>query len=431
MAFRCCALRSRKQDQRGVTLVLIALMIVVFFVMLALSIDLGVAYTARTSAQHAADAGALSGALALSKAKSAGVVDGLPLLASKNAAVVSNSYKVLGQVVSVANTAHEPGECTSGVNIVCVDVDHSLVTVVVSSPVEMYFARVVPAFKWITVKAVATAEASKNALGDRAIKPFYISNDIISPLDPKTPNRCTQALSDGTTILGPDGKLTAYAQQYIQNQSLYKTAFANPSSCFGSSGCPIQFWTQNAENPSQYGIVDLSDGQDNAGALVECAITHAYQDCFVHNPMYQCGAPTVGLETGGKGGQIVTALRNLIGYVNDTTRNVYLGPASDSDPTFLYDNLGSSAPEPTSPSLISVVIWDCTKPLPNGTQGEITLQGATVQGSGIAQVFVNRVDNKSHGVSTVFLIGAASCGNTQGGSGPGGVPVRLVHNGPR
>ena len=44
------------EHERGITLPIVAVFIVVLFGMAALAVDLGIVYTARTSAQHAADA---------------------------------------------------------------------------------------------------------------------------------------------------------------------------------------------------------------------------------------------------------------------------------------------------------------------------------------------------------------------------------------
>ena len=52
----------RSQSQKGMTVAMVALCIVVLFAMAALAVDLGVLFTARTSAQHAADSAALAGA---------------------------------------------------------------------------------------------------------------------------------------------------------------------------------------------------------------------------------------------------------------------------------------------------------------------------------------------------------------------------------
>ena len=49
-------MRAGRNSERGVTLPLLAVSIVVLFAMAALAIDLGIVYTARTNAQTVADA---------------------------------------------------------------------------------------------------------------------------------------------------------------------------------------------------------------------------------------------------------------------------------------------------------------------------------------------------------------------------------------
>jgi uncharacterized membrane protein len=53
---------SYRNRERGMTVPMLALFIVVLIFMAALAVDMGLLYTARTSAQHAADPAALAGA---------------------------------------------------------------------------------------------------------------------------------------------------------------------------------------------------------------------------------------------------------------------------------------------------------------------------------------------------------------------------------
>ena len=54
--------RMPRDRESGLTLPMVALFMVTLIIMMGLAIDVGVLYTARTSAQHAADAAALAGA---------------------------------------------------------------------------------------------------------------------------------------------------------------------------------------------------------------------------------------------------------------------------------------------------------------------------------------------------------------------------------
>src|SRR5574340_1778889 len=90
--------RQGRRRQRGMTLPLVALFIVVLFAFAALAIDLGILYTARTSAQHAADAGALAGAFVFTNSPN-------PAAATVANAAVSTAVqnKILGQSLTAAD----------------------------------------------------------------------------------------------------------------------------------------------------------------------------------------------------------------------------------------------------------------------------------------------------------------------------------------
>src|SRR5690242_21888199 len=101
------------------TLPLVAVFIVVLFAFAALAIDLGVLYTARTSAQHGADAGALAGAYTFQDASKT-----QPSSAQNAAVAVAVQNKILGQPLTPADftlTAASPCPATSATTGVCAD----------------------------------------------------------------------------------------------------------------------------------------------------------------------------------------------------------------------------------------------------------------------------------------------------------------------
>ena len=91
-----------KQDhihsQRGMTLMVVCLLLIAFLGVAALCIDLGVLYTARTSAQHAADAAALAGAFTFVNSPTATQ----PAAAQQEAIAVASSNTILGQSVNIS-----------------------------------------------------------------------------------------------------------------------------------------------------------------------------------------------------------------------------------------------------------------------------------------------------------------------------------------
>lgn len=412
---------SVRNNEKGITLPLVAVMIVVLFMLAALAIDLGVAYTARTRAQHSADAAALAGAYMWSKRPD---LTGTPLVeaAFRDASAVGNSYNVLGHQVQITTSASSYSTCLTGVNMVCVDEPKRRVTAVVQVPVETYFGKFFTDL--LNVRAVANAEAAPNATGDQCIKPIFISNDAISriPLVPtgsggKPTNtdyqtKCQQAYDAGQVIFrqaGDKWQLTDQTESYIGLQQNFVSNISDPRTCFGSAGCPLPILTKdNTPNPSQVGIVDFSEGQGNGaydGALVACTMRGCLQECPSAKPMFKCNDSNIGLKTGISSGQLDDLLP-VIDYAQDT----YNGAADYTNGT------------DTSKSIVTVIVWDCRQPLVNGTQSNAII-------AGIAKVFMNRMDLGGAQKTNVnsFLISAGPCGSGGPSVGGGPVPVRLVN----
>ncbi|MFB3917014.1 MAG: pilus assembly protein TadG-related protein [Terriglobales bacterium] len=424
----------RFRRSRGLTLPLIALMMVVFLLLCTLVVDLGIAYTARTSAQHAADAAALAGAFTLGNTPAIPDPDRI-LQVTKDAAGMANASKVLNYPVTVTDAVQPTDACDTGSNIICVDLSKSRVTAVISTPVDTYFGKIT---NWdlLQVKVKAVAESAPNAIGELCLKPFYIANDAISPLPPADFHdpaaraaRCQQAKDARQTILepNPDGvpayRLTPYAEQYIRDQAQYATReiIYNPSLCpkdangLPSSGCPFDFWNQTV-NPSQYGLVDFSEGQGNGEEVLRCSIRSCMQECPSSRRLYQCGDAVAEIKTGNTRGQVEDPLKYYIGQIGSDPSNFYVDVG-------VYNNAGSTLPQSSSPSLISAIVWDCVTGIPNGTQPTVTVIGH-------ARIFVNRVGDTTHQSTNAFLISAAGCGGGSSSTGPGAVPIRLVNANP-
>src|SRR3989454_12350746 len=88
---------SKKQE--GFVLVLVAVVLVALIGFLALAVDVGVLYSARTSAQEVADAASLAGAFTfINDTKSP-----QPQTASNNALQVALNNSILGQPVTAAD----------------------------------------------------------------------------------------------------------------------------------------------------------------------------------------------------------------------------------------------------------------------------------------------------------------------------------------
>jgi len=381
--------KSRKSE-RGMTIAMLAVFIVGLFAMAALAIDLGVLYTARTSAQHAADAAALAGAFTFLNPVSL-----QPVAAVDAAIVTAGSNTILGQAVVIAATD------------VLVDVANRRVTVRVARTggggVATSFARAI-GVRNVDVSVVATAEAGQGAGSSRCLKPIYIPNTVISNLGTET-----LACDLGQTLFDPSCTsipcpMTAYATTQLGQQFVMRPT--TPS---------------NALTPGHFYTLDFGSG----AATYRCALGNCLNYCNIDLDL-QCGN-SYPLETGNMVGPTRRGVAELIGNPSVTwgTIGVY------------YDGGDSSAPMDTSRSLVTAPVWNnCQQTIVPGTAGQ------TAMIIGFAQVFVDGVQGQNvnaHLVNVIECAGAGAGGGGSGGapgggsgsggvplSGPGGVPVRLV-----
>jgi Flp pilus assembly protein TadG len=155
----------RCNRQAGLTIPLVALFMVVLIVMMALAIDLGVLYTARTSVQHAADAGALAGAFTY-------VTN--PYLASPGptataaAIAAATQNKIFGVPVPQSEVTVTPNP--------------PFVTVNITHIVPTFFAKVIGQNQ-ATVAVTATAQGGTGtpgqAVGTTCLRPFWITRSSL------------------------------------------------------------------------------------------------------------------------------------------------------------------------------------------------------------------------------------------------------------
>src|SRR6266404_5693746 len=91
--------RHRKTKEEGYTIIIVALLLFVFLGFCALAVDVGIADSARASAQRAADAAALAGAFTF---VTSGPSDVQPATAENRAKVTAQQNKIMGTAVSAA-----------------------------------------------------------------------------------------------------------------------------------------------------------------------------------------------------------------------------------------------------------------------------------------------------------------------------------------
>jgi hypothetical protein len=377
---------TTRKNEHGMTLPLVAVFIVVLFVMAALAIDLGIAYTARTSAQHAADAAALAGAWTF-------MTPGVPQPASAvNAAIlVAAQTKILGQAVAItaANVTVRLPDPVAGVP--------AWVTVTVprtgNNAVGTFFARAI-GWNSINVSAKATAEAGVAGTSTACLKPLFVPNTIVNTAPPNV-NPCN---SPQQTLFDNNGNVTPYAWQLLNSptRQLYTIRPTSP---------------KGALVPSQYFSVDYGSG----ASTYRCTLSGCLNQCGVSNPQQFC-ASTLTTETGNMVGPTISGINGLMG----------------TPPTYRWQGLGDYLDTQTNqsvdiaPNVVVTPVWNnCTSTIKSGVQ--------TFAVAGFAELFISNVDGG--GNVEAYLLNASPCaasGGSDGGggsgqaSGPLGVPIRLI-----
>ena len=367
--------------QKGYTIVIIAAALVVFLGFIALSIDMGVLYSARTSAQRAADAAALAGAFTF-------VVDPTspqPATAQDHAVSVAGSNKVLGNPVSITT-----GDVT-------VDVANHRVTVGVTVNQQTFFARVLGE-NTASIHVQAIAEASLTATGSTCVKPWFLANTalsnqagITSPCD-----ACTQGKVLIQRVAGTNGyAVTDWGNSLIR---------AGTNSFTLKESDP-----HDALAPGQFYEIDPPGGADQYRTSISQCVT---------TPFY-CGQVKTPL-TGNRIGPTDQGIKDLIGC---PTIDTYVSPGNYRHGGVLTD---------TSRSLCTVAVWDVCNmtgfcpggDFPSGTNPQIPIIG-------FALVFIEGLVPPGNPSATpgctsntvrARLVNISACGDT-GGAGGGGGPV--------
>src|SRR5437667_1799125 len=230
---------NTSKKQKGFVLVVLALLLVALIGFLALAVDIGVLYSARTSAQEVADAAALAGAFTFIN----DTQSSQPQTPSSNRLQVALNNSAPGQPVSAADV---------NVNV---DVANRRVTVDVQSTQNTYFARAL-GVQTANVGVEAVAESAQYATGSACAKPWFIPNTAFS-----TSNACPACGANDVMISG--GEVTAFAHSKFGHE--FRVRSQDPS---------------NRLAPGQFYAIDLSKGggSDYRDNIANCA--NAYVRCL-------------------------------------------------------------------------------------------------------------------------------------------------------
>lgn len=357
--------RDSKERQEGFVLVAVALVLIVLIGFVALGVDTGVLYSAKTTAQSVADAAALAGAFTYVNTPTADQ----PSTASINATQVAINNTVMGKQITAADVT------------VSSDVPNRRVTVTVKSTQNTYFARALWR-KNVEVSATATAEAAEYAEGSGCVKPWFLPNTILAA-EPV----CTAACDATKTLIDPiTREVTPFGTSRIGSQFSVKPQ--NPSGTLA----PSNFYAISF--PGSAGADDYRD------AIAYCK-----------SPYLRCGEYQQP-KPGNMVGPTKVGVRDLIG---DPPRFTYIGPGQ-------YREASSSKTYDTADNLILTPIWSACG---TGFCPDAQVKG-DLQIIGFAAVFIEGVVGD---YVVGRLIGISSCGAVLGGPSGGttlSLPLRLV-----
>jgi hypothetical protein len=274
---------------------------VALIAILGLAIDMGVLYTARTSAQHAADAAALAGAYAFLVYPSASVVN--PVYGGS----IQNVATKMAQGTALQNQILGNTLIASDLTITFPQANR--VTVAIKKNIPTYFIKVL-GWNNVAVHAQATAEAATAGSATNCMRPFWVTK---------------------SALLG--------------------------GSCSNSVppvGTNIPLWTSGP--PSQWGLVGQSAATIRSQISSCSGIVNACQDSLLAKPGASVGGVLPAMESlicPDEGGNCLPCPAKPGLYCGDWT---WQGPGD-----YLHDGISG----PYSPAVVTIAVWDdCTGPGP-------------------------------------------------------------------
>jgi Flp pilus assembly protein TadG len=447
------------QAQRGATLVMVALSLVILLGICALAIDLASLYVGRSEAQRAADAAALAGAdVFVTSGYSSGLVTQATVqtMAANAASTVGNKNLVGGKSPNIGTTFDSSCPPASATSDGCFNFSISgdpRITVVARQTMPTFFVKIFGVTS-AKVSAQATAEAYNPSgggppVGTKCLKPWILPNCDPTHTNPLLVNpSCAPGVGD-----------YFYNATLCANTSVPGICFpgAAPSGVIGTQ-LTLKVGQPNlAPAPGQFYPVDLPAGSTpslcpsksaiscrNIGGGSQCTGGSAYRDniaCCNTNPIV-CGNVNVAWETGNMQGPTKDGTECLIHASTEGPNKGQDSITFDSTTGFTMTG-GQNNPDglsgktvTSSDSIVTVPLYNGTTPTP-GKGG--TCSTGSVSIVGFLQVFINQVTDKNDPVCPLCVkatvMGVSGCGGGGGGGTPvssGGsspIPVRLVQSG--
>jgi Flp pilus assembly protein TadG len=264
-------IKAKRRNERGITIMAVALILPVVMIMLGLALDLAIGYMVRTNAQAAADAAALSGAFsyvnnpsvsdanAIADAKTAGNLNLLPVQwISGN--IVS---KVAPASLNVTQAA-----CPFDATLKCVTA-----VAAVSSPT--FFSKAI-GYSHIPVAVTAVAQAGTQGAGAYCVKPIFVPWSAIN-------GRAAGYQIPNIRPTDPSGALVPSNYYSMDMDSAFDPVLFEDGSSDGSHGTPTynDSWQKCVVNLfSCSSPITVKDKPGNLGGNTDKDVQQ-YTDTFV------------------------------------------------------------------------------------------------------------------------------------------------------
>lgn len=450
--------RSAYGNERGATLYIVALSLVVVLAVAALAIDLVALYVARNQAQRAADAAALAGASVFVTQGctslggcSAGGPQEAP--ATTQAIAVASQNLVFGQA---------PSSSTMNVGFSYPNPEEPQITVTVSrdaahgNAVPTVFARIL-GMSAANISASATAEAYNpsgggTSIGVSCLRPFLVPNcDPVHPVPGTSPvaNTACPTVSNNTCATSsPDCQSYFFyppgsggTTGAIVNNSAY-----NPSNPTGSGAIGEPWQLHDNAAPSQWYLLGLGTVPSSGTLLRQYIESCAPQVTACNSSLNTANGFKVGPTDQG-----INALINASGDGPNNGQDLICSPTYASCAAGTFTAVppfpitgGANNPNPNlvgqtfyspSSSIASVAVYDGHNLCPGGSCSTSTPGSNTVTVLGYMQLFI--VDAQGPPIDSIdtVIMNIGGCGTSttnpppgvSQGAGGSFIPIRLIH----
>jgi len=434
------SIQRRRHPERGMTLFLVAVLLVILLAVAALAIDLSRLYVARSEAQRAADASALAAAKTfVERGFFSGVITqfDLEILARLDAKTVGAQNLVAGQAPNILD-----GDITFDFS----NPDNPRVTVHVersvarANAVPNFFARAI-GFIESDISADATAEAyapvdGSVPVGTGCVKPWILPN--CEPVPTGGPNQPTHATPENPECTDP---VSGQTYSYLVDPSTGEVTWPGLLSSNGVIGLNFTLKPGDPNDPvveptpGQFFPVQIPPGdepalcpdcaQDPGGSEGPGAALYRHNIACCNTNQFVCGQQVeIDEQTGNMVGPTRQGVQCLINQVpQNCTNPENCGQDYITDPTTnpLQFTGGSNNPNPAlqgatmfaSPSIVVVPLYDGYQLSP-GESGELP----TVTVRGFVQLFLEQV-GPPQGTVKAYILNVAGCGSQGGGPGGG------------